>query len=138
MDSVEGSVTSRVSRAITCILLATAMCIGVTRVAVAQSPRIPAMLPTVQVSVYGASGAPGSVDSRTLHYSIQHTHWLEGGLIGGVVFGAGVYALSSALCDADSGGGCRQSQVVAVSLVSAGAGFVIGALIGGAIPKPTP
>jgi len=73
--------------------------------------------------------------SPSLRYSPRPTRWLEGGCIGAAVLGVGTYLLGSALCDPDAGGGCQQSQVMVAGATGAALGFVIGALIGGAIPK---
>jgi Na+/glutamate symporter len=65
--------------------------------------------------------------------AIPQTRWLEGGLIGGVTLGLGVGLLYSAICDRDAGNG--QCNTAPVALTAAALGFVIGALIGGAVPK---
>ncbi len=58
---------------------------------------------------------------------IKRTHWLEGGLIGGVVMGvvgAGFCGYTSVPCIA-----------VGFAILGGGIGFPVGALIGGMFPK---
>jgi len=96
----------------------------------AQSPRMSLFVP-VRGATHGAVTIPANA-LRAL--SPQRTHWLEGGLIGGAVVGLGLGALASAMCDSDSGGNCSTIESSAFFL-GFGGGFVIGALIGGAVPK---
>src|SRR5258708_4634629 len=64
---------------------------------------------------------------------VEPTHWLEGGVIGAAVLSAGGYVLGSLFCDQNCG-----ARRMEGALVGAGAGFTIGALIGGAFPKREP
>ena len=61
----------------------------------------------------------------------RRTHWLEGGIVGGVLLGVVGYSLSSA-CPANTGS-CP-SRVVGFG-IGASVGFVIGAFIGDTMAK---
>jgi hypothetical protein len=62
--------------------------------------------------------------------TIRPTHWVEGGLIGAAVAGAGFALLGQLFCEQN----CTQRSAEAAVLGGA-LGFVIGALIGGSFPK---
>lgn len=68
---------------------------------------------------------------------VHSTKWLEGGLIGAIIGGVSVGVLASKMCNADSGTNCSIT-VPTVTLAGAALGWVVGALIGGQIPKAEP
>jgi predicted MFS family arabinose efflux permease len=61
------------------------------------------------------------------------THWLEGGLIGGIGLGALFAYEAGGLCESSD---CTKARL-AVGLLGGGLGFIVGALIGGQFPKHT-
>ena len=91
--------------------------------------------PSAHGLVPSALAAPA--DSAT----IRPTHWVKGGVIGGLVLGGTLGTLvylASPYFD-NCGSDCRASHTVSAAALGGFAGFMIGALIGGAFPKePTP
>ena len=65
---------------------------------------------------------------------VKRTHWFEGGLVGAAALGVSVGLLVKAGCNRDSGTNCS-TTVPTVIVGSAALGWVIGALVGGQIPK---
>ena len=81
----------------------------------------------------GDAATPFSRDSQLP--SPPPTHWLEGGLIGGVIVGALGVTLAEGLCGlSDSQASCGGAGIRG-ALVGGSLGFCIGALIGGQVPK---
>jgi len=76
--------------------------------------------------------------SLSVSARVHPTRWVEGGLIGGVVVGGGLAVLAALLYDPDSGDAdtSRERAVISAGLLGGFCGFIIGALIGGASPKP--
>jgi hypothetical protein len=64
--------------------------------------------------------------------AVQGNHRTEGAIIGGLLLGVPVLAVSLWIQDPDAGG---QENIPVNTLVAAGLGALIGAFIGGAIPK---
>ena len=74
----------------------------------------------------------------TVPRQIRPTHWVEGGIVGGLALGAFGIWLGNEICQkTDAGGepGCTARSVVGGAIVGGGIGFLIGALIGGQFPK---
>jgi hypothetical protein len=86
----------------------------------------------------GVSLAP-THPAAAARLSPQPSHWVEGGVIGAIALGGGLGLLVHGLCDSDAGGtsSCGDRTVGALVLGGA-AGFVVGALIGGTIPRGSP
>jgi hypothetical protein len=77
----------------------------------------------------------------TVPKQIPPTHWVEGGIIGGIALGAFGIWLGHGLCqdtDAGSEPGCTAKAVIGGGIVGGGIGFLLGALIGGQFPKNSP
>jgi hypothetical protein len=81
--------------------------------------------------------APSALAAPADTTTIRPTHWLKGGVIGGLVLGGTlgtlVFLASPYIDNCDSG--CRGSYTVSAAALGGFAGFIAGALIGGAFPK---
>ena len=77
-------------------------------------------------------------DSRdTDSPSIRPTYWVEGGAIGAGALGALVAVAATALCaTSEVADGCTGTTIGGF-VVGGGMGFVVGALLGGLVPKGT-
>ena len=100
-----------------------------------QSPRLPPSL-TPWVAQVGPSLIPPPAPELRFVLSsdsaaIRPTHWLEGGLIGGILVGL----LGSQLCNLSDARPPAACYVEAFILTGGAIGFPVGALIGGQFPK---
>ena len=69
--------------------------------------------------------------------AIRPTHWVKGGVIGGLVLGGALGTLTYLWCpyiDNSTSGDCARFTLSAAAL-GGFAGFLVGALVGGAFPK---
>jgi len=82
-------------------------------------------------------GFPAGLTALRDTSAIRPTHWLKGGIIGGLIGGGSLAIFAGLLWDRDAGGApsSRESAVVSAALLGGFGGFIIGALIGGASPK---
>src|SRR5207249_205065 len=103
----------------------------------AQAPRLPAV-PARWIAQFSASSV--TVGPTSAHFpilssrdaaAIRRTHWLEGGLIGGVLVGL----LGSQLCNLGDETPPARCYVEAFALTAVGIGFPAGGLIGSQFPK---
>jgi hypothetical protein len=123
-------------------LITLALVVGTASAATAQVPGI--VDPPVPFRLVSQISAPPGpqlrAESPFWHDSttIRPTHWLKGGVIGGLIVGGSLACLAGLLYDADAGGApsSRGAAVASAALVGGFAGFIIGALVGGASPKP--
>ena len=123
------------------VVLTIVLAVGTASAAAAQRPEAPRLAeafkvewgPRIQHLVLRPE-RPLLSDSARVH----PTHWVEGGLIGGLIVGGGLAVLAGVLYDPDSGGApsSRERAVISAGLLGGFCGFMIGALIGGASPKP--
>ena len=74
--------------------------------------------------------APSAPLLRLDSSTIRPTRWIEGGLIGAVIVGAGFALLGQVGCEQN----CTKSSIEGAALGGA-LGFVLGALVGGSFPK---
>ena len=111
------------------VLLASA---GLVRIAEAQAIRA---APT-RVSIQLMTSHPdrGEAAPRNMwRLTAEPTHWVEGGLVGAVVLGVGGYFIGMT-CEGETGTNCGAVRA-RDAFLGAGLGFIVGALIGGAVPK---
>ncbi len=66
---------------------------------------------------------------------VPRTHWLEGGLVGGVALGIFGGLVGHALCTNSDVRQTCTGPTLGSAVLGAGVGFVTGALIGGQFPK---
>jgi hypothetical protein len=113
-----------------------------TRPAAAQAP-VP-IGPTLAAARFTAELAPPAPErdlaalSAELRRATRPSHWLEGGLIGAALLGAGALAFSAGMCSEDNGTDNCTGAIIGGAVVGAGLGFTIGSLIGGQIPREAP
>lgn len=67
--------------------------------------------------------------------TVQRTHWLRGGLVGGLILGVGSYLIANGFRKHSDTPG-PHSTAVLVGVAAGAAGFGIGSLIGGQFAKP--
>ena len=73
--------------------------------------------------------------SDTVVRQIRATYWKEGGAVGGVAGGIFLAYLMYGLCGLDGPPTSCSGLLLGGGLIGGGAGFVLGALIGGQFPK---
>jgi hypothetical protein len=118
--------------------------------AVAQTPVVPwppltglsaSSLYTERPSTPFSNRLLASEPRDTVPRQIPPTHWKEGGIVGAVALGAFGVWFGNEICqetDAGSEEGCTARSIVGGAILGGGLGFLIGALIGGQIPKHSP
>jgi len=112
--------------------------------ATAQRPEVPPRFSPLTATLLpldtGATDNTGSLALRVRgdSASIRPTHWVKGGVIGGLVLGGTLGTFTYLLCPlGDIVGDERVRLTLSAAALGGFAGFIIGALVGGAFPKGT-
>jgi len=116
----------------TLLLLGSAVSSAVAQRPEAKPPVAPLIATWASPTQSMSSSTPSTLVVRADTAAVRATHWVKGGVIGGILLGGAFGWFVHGMCESRCG-----TATLSAAAIGGFAGFIIGALVGGAVPRDT-